>query len=252
MTTYDATGDAAGTAVPRVRSHRVAKATQVIGEIMLSLGVVLLLLVVYQLFWTGVETHRAQHTITDDLYAQWGVIPPGGSGLGVGPAKEPELRQFEEGEGIGFLRIPALGADYAWAVVEGTSLDDLARGPGHYVGTALPGEIGNFAVAGHRATHGAPFAEFDDLSIGDPVVVETATKWYTYTIFDIQKPVPIDSMWATAPDPQNPGAAPTVAKMTLTTCYPKWASTSRYLVFTELTETLDKAPGVIPAALQTP
>lgn len=251
MTTYDATGDAAGTTA-RARSHLLARTTQVIGELMLSVGVVLLLLVVYQLFWTGVETHRAQVSLQDDLYSQWGIVPPGGSGLGVGPGETPDIAQFQEGDGIGFLRIPALGRDYAWAVVEGTSLDDLARGPGHYVGTALPGEIGNFAVAGHRATHGAPFAEFDSLSVGDPVVVETSTHWYTYTVFAIQKPVPIDSMWATAPDPQNPGAPPTVAKMTLTTCWPKWASTARYLVFTQLTETLDKAPGIIPAALQTP
>lgn len=249
MTTLEATSDSA---VPRVRSHALARATQVVGELMLTVGMVLLLLVVYQLFWTGVETQRAQHAIKNDLYAAWGVVPPSGQGIGVGPAKEPDLTAFQEGDGIGMLRIPALGRDYAWAIVEGTSLDDLARGPGHYVGTALPGEVGNFAVAGHRATHGAPFAEFDSLSVGDPVVVETATRWYTYTVFSIQKPVPIDSFWAIAPDPQNPTAAPTEAKMTLTTCWPKWGSTSRYLVFTRLTETLDKAPGVIPAALQAP
>jgi sortase A len=237
-------------AVPRARSHVIARIAQGLGEVMLTLGMVLLLLVVYQLFWTGVETHRAQDTIKNDLYAQWGVVPPSGSGLGVGPAKEPEIKDFQPGDGIGMLRIPRFGLNYAWAIVEGTSLDDLARGPGHYVGTALPGEVGNFAVAGHRATHGEPFARFEELRVGDPIVVETATRWYTYEVFEIDYPVPIDSMWATAPDPQNVGAAPTEAKMTLTTCHPRWASTSRFLVFTRLTETLDKAPGVTPAALQ--
>ena len=67
-------------------------------------------------------------------------------------------------------------------VVEGVGDDDLARGPGHFPGTALPGEVGNFAVAGHRATHGEPFAHLDKLEEGDPVVVETVDGWLVYDV----------------------------------------------------------------------
>ena len=58
-------------------------------------------------------------------------------------------------------------------IVQGVRLEDLAAGVGHYPATALPGRIGNFAVAGHRATNGEPFAALDQVRAGDAVVVET-------------------------------------------------------------------------------
>ncbi len=67
------------------------------------------------------------------------------------------------GDGVAILHIPALGKKWQWVVVEGVGNEDLALGPGHFPGTAQPGEIGNFAVAGHRATHGEPFAHLDKL-----------------------------------------------------------------------------------------
>ena len=57
--------------------------------------------------------------------------------------------------------------------MQGTSPADLEKGPGHYVGTALPGQRGNFAVAGHRVGKGEPFLNLDQLRAGDAVVVQT-------------------------------------------------------------------------------
>lgn len=243
---------------PRRKRHAVARISHVLGELLVTAGAVILLFVGYQLFWTGVETAKAQNGIKDDLFAQWADPQPGagipptavpGDPAAPGPGPDPGVAPVSLGEGIGIIRIPRFGSGYAWAVVEGVRLEDLARGPGHYPGTAMPGEVGNFAVAGHRATYGEPFADVEALREGDKVVVETRTAWLTYSIYDIDFPVPVDSAWALEPDPQNLGAAPTRSLMTLTTCHPRWASTFRFLVFTELIETLPKGDGVVPAAL---
>jgi sortase A len=241
---------------PRKR-RPVARTMHVFGELLLTLGAVLLLFVGYQLWWTGVETGQAQDDIKDQLAQQWdnplqpGETPPS---PGESPGEEG-LADVDLGEGIGIIRIPRFGPSYAWAVVEGVRLEDLARGPGHYPESAMPGEVGNFAVAGHRATHGEPFAQFEALRVGDEVVVETATQWFTYTIYDIQYPVPVTSSWAITPHAsQEPLVGePTRQLMTLTTCHPRWASTYRFLVFSELSETTPKVDAegneVLPPAL---
>lgn len=244
---------------PRPKRHTVARISHVIGELLLSAGAVILLFVGYQLFWTGVETGKAQASLKEELFARWADPQPGaslpppvvpGDVPGEVPgAPAPEAAPPAVGNAISLLRIPRFGSDYVWAVLEGVSLDVLADGPGHYPGTAMPGEVGNFAVAAHRATHGEPFADVEALREGDAVVVETQTAWLTYSIYEIDFPVPVDSAWALEPDPHNLGAAPTRSLMTLTTCHPRWASTHRFLVFTELVETLPKGDGVLPAAL---
>lgn len=242
---------------PRRNRHTVARISHVFGELVLTAGVMLLLFVGYTLFWTGVETQQAQNSLKEELFAQWadpqpgaGLTPPTSEPVPGEPAPEAGLADVDLGEGIGVLRIPRFGDNYAWAVVEGVRTDDLKRGPGHYPGTAMPGEVGNFALAAHRATYGEPFAQVEEFELGDQVVVETATTWYTYTVFNIDFPVDVGATWSIEPSPFDLGAEPTRSLMTLTTCHPRWASTYRFLVFTELTEILPKSDGVVPSALQ--
>lgn len=256
-------GDPGGAADSRPgRSHRrsrhvLARVTQGFGELLLTVGALLLLFVAYALWWTGVETGNEQADLKDELAEQWEGDPqPGQGGTPTPGATEGEagLADVEIGDGVAILRIPEFGPGYAWAVVEGIDTDNLARGPGHYPGTALPGEVGNFAVAGHRATHGEPFAQFEELERGDPVVVETANQWFTYEITEIEYPQPVSSGWAIDPNPFDLGNPPTKAMMTLTTCHPRWASTFRFLVFSELIDTTPKVDGAgaeqLPPALQ--
>jgi sortase A len=127
-------------------------------------------------------------------------------------------------------------------VVQGVGLDDLARGIGHYPKTVLPGEVGNFAVAGHRATHGEPFAYLDEVRKGDAVVVETQEDWYVYMIDRIKIVQPTDT-WVIEPVPGRPGAVPTERLITLTTCNPRWASTERLILWGHLESRRSKAAG---------
>ena len=251
-----ATAGRSTSAVPPGSTHRrrprvLARATHAFGELLLTVGALLLLFVAYTLWWTGVETGNQQDALKDELASQWEQQPlqpgqpgatgaPGAPPTPGAPEEPPGLADVEIGDGVAIIRIPRFGPSYAWAVVEGIDVDNLTRGPGHYPETALPGEVGNFAVAGHRATHGEPFAQFEELETGDPVVVETATQWYTYEITEIEYPVPISSGWALDPNPLDLGNPPTKQMMTLTTCHPRWASTFRFLVFSELVNTTPK------------
>jgi sortase A len=135
-----------------------------------------------------------------------------------------------------------LGKKYSVPVVQGVSLGALARGIGHYPGTVMPGHVGNFAVAGHRATHGEPFAYLDRLHKGDVVIVETRTDWFVYRMDRVRIVEPTD-VWVIDPVPGKPDAKPTQQLITLTTCNPRWASTQRLIVFGHLESRQDKSEG---------
>jgi len=205
------------------------------GELLITAGVVVLLFVAYELAWTNYEADRQTHRVTDTLREQWAhprVTGPGD----IGSSK------FVKGKGFAFLHIPALGRHWSSPVVQGVSLPDLARGVGHYPETAGPGEVGNFAVAGHRATNGEPFAYLDKVHKGDYVVAETQTKWFTYVV-DRTKIVSPSAFWVLDPVPGHPEVAPTQRLLTLTTCNPRWASYQRLIVFGHLVASRDKSAG---------
>ena len=127
-------------------------------------------------------------------------------------------------------------------MVAGTTLADLARGVGHYDATAAPGEVGNFALAGHRVTHGEPFARLRTLRRGDEVVVETREAVFTY-VMDTSPgdlTVKATASWVLEPVPDDPGASPTRALITLTTCQDLFHSPDRSVGFGHLASTRDK------------
>lgn len=197
------------------------------GEIAITLGVIVGLFVVYLLWWTGVQTAGSQRELGDELNrtAQTAVIAPGGTPSGVSPA--PAVPPI--GKPYVQIRIPALGGDWGWVVVEGVDLPQLALGPGHYPGTAGPGEVGNFAVAGHRAGHAAPFENLDRLKPGDVV---------NFSVGDHQWSYRVDRSFLTEPTdvgvidavPEQPNAIPTKRLMTLTTCDPKYGVRFKRLI----------------------
>lgn len=206
----------------------VRSAVRTLGELFITAGLVLLLFCAYQLVWTNVEAHHAQHQVSNTLREQW--ARQRANDLPPGPVR---LSKSDFGKGFAFLHIPRLGKKYSVPVVQGVSLPDLARGVGHYPKTAVPGEVGNFAVAGHRATNGEPFAHLDEVKVGDSLVVETRSTWFTYVVDRIKIVEPTDS-WVIEPVPGRPHAVPTRQLITLTTCNPRWASTQRLIVFGHL------------------
>ncbi len=228
-------------AVPPVEpphKSRGAAIVRGVGELLIALGVVILLFCVYQLFYTNLESNRAQAKIKNGLERDW--TPPQHD-----PDAKPVPDDFSgigEDDAFALMHIPRLGSDWEKPILEGVSLDDLARGLGHYPDSAMPGKVGNFAVAGHRATHGEPFRNLDRLEAGDVVIVETENSWYRYVI-DRHQIVDPTNVGVVLPVPNEPEAEPTEKLITLTTCHPRWASTYRLIYWGHLESVMSKAAG---------
>jgi sortase A len=224
-------------------SDVVRTAVRGVGQTLITVGVVLLLFCAYTLWVTNLVTAREQDRLGDELRREWAAPPPPAAGSVAAVPVAVEL-----GAGIAVLRIPSLDGfdDDPAVVVEGTSVDDLKKGPGRIVGTAQPGEVGNTVVSGHRTTYGAPFADLDRLRPGDAIVVETRDSWFTYRVTGTEIVTPT-STEVTLPVPGQPEAEPTEALLTLTTCHPKYSARQRLVVFSALEAELPKAEGVPPA-----
>jgi sortase A len=216
-----------------------------LGEVLVTAGAVLLLFVVWQLFWTDVQANRAQSTTVTTLEHDFTSQPKESRPPGVQP---PAVRM---GKAFAILRIPRFGAHYARPVFEGTDHDTLIKGVGHYIGTAKPGELGNFAIAGHRTTYGRPFSDIDLIRKGDRIIVETRTGYSVYVVLrhEIVRPTHTQVL---APVPDQPGATPIASFLTMTACHPKYSAARRYVVFAQLVKTYTRAQGVPPADLLVP
>jgi sortase A len=212
------------------------------GQLFITVGLVILLFVVYELWWTGFTTERDQHRLLNTLQQQWQD--------GVTVATPPF------GTGIAILRIPRFGLNYHFVIVQGTSTDDLIKGPGHYSNTAMPGQVGNFTVAGHRTTYLHPFYNLNELQVGDAIVIETRTRWLTYTVEDIpgtaaqfQEIVSPDDISVSYPVPDQPNAdaVATEKVLTFTSCNPRYSAAQRIIVHALLTGSQLRSAGLPPA-----
>ena len=224
-----------------------------LGQLLITAGVVILLFVAYELWFTGFYTQQQQDKIDHQLQQQWT-----GNGPDVSLLRPDQVRL---GSGIAVLYIPRFGRHYHFVVVEGTGFTDLQKGPGHYPGTALPGQVGNFSVAGHRTTYLHPFNKIATLRDHDVIVLETKTMWFTYTIEDIPNtnipwreivvPTKVQVAYP-VPDQPDPTLKPTLKLLTFTSCHPEYSASHRYVIHAILTDAVRKAPGVYPDALTHP
>lgn len=122
-------------------------------------------------------------------------------------------------------RLTILSANINHYVVFGVEDDKLEYGPGYIVGTSLPGTGGNFAIAGHRTTYGAPFGNLDRVQLGETIIFQTNTNEYKYKVVDVQIVSPTDNFVL-----QNFGDD----RITLTTCHPKFSAKQRLIVVGQL------------------
>ncbi|MGV9274763.1 class E sortase [Streptomyces griseosporeus] len=189
------------------------------GTVLIVVGLLLVAFAAFQNWQRDREYGRAQRALHADLSEpQAGHEAPAVTGRT--PRADPAPRKQSappEGAALAVLRIPRFGAGYQPVIVEGVSQSDLAKGPGHYPGTAMPGEVGNFAVAGHRTGWGQPFNRLDELVRGDRIVVEWRGRMFTYHVTGSRTVKPTD-VEVIAPVPDKPGAKPDKARITLTTC----------------------------------
>lgn len=228
----------------RVEARRQARArkaspavlaSRAVGEVFITTGVLLLLFVTYQLWWTNVRAHAQAGQEASDLQDDWasGKRTPG---------------SFEPGQGFAILRIPKL--DVVVPIAEGVSTEKvLDKGMvGHYaegaLDTAMPGDkTGNFGLAGHRNTHGEPFRYINKLQPGDPIVVETQDTYYVYKMASILPETAPSNIGVLDPVPKDAGFTEPGRYITLTTCTPEFTSTYRMIVWGEMIEERPRSEG---------
>jgi len=219
-----------------------------IGVVLVWAGCLLVAFVAFQLWGTALYTDHAQGNLRTQLdhklgrtslplasleSARPGSDPAKSSGIPpIATSVAPTTAQPGVGQPIGLLAIPKLGLDDV--VVQGTGEPQLQGGPGHYLGTALPGQMGNAAIAGHRTTFAAPFYDLNELVRGDPVFVLTSQGLFRYDVAFSEVVSPGDTaVLDTASYPE----------LTLTTCNPRYSASSR-LVVVALLDLGAKAPSI--------
>lgn len=209
---------------------------------MITLGVFMLAFVAWQLWWTDVEGDRAQAAIVENL--DWAEVPtvtvdeapvPATPSIELRRDAPPPIAEPAQAVTFATLLVPRWGADYERPMSQGiersTVLDTL--GIGHYPGTAMPGDVGNFAISAHRTTYGKPFTRITELQQGDALVVRTADTWFVYRVNSTEIVRPSD-VQVIAPVPNDPAATPTERLITLTTCHPMYSARERYIVYGSL------------------
>jgi sortase A len=206
-----------------------------VGKTLIGAGLIVLLFVAYELWGTGFIASSHQNALRQQFNQKLRAhqVPVPSTGATSPPVSTPTTVPIlpiqtpvappTEGQPIGIIDIPKIGANFV--VVEGTGEADLERGPGHYQGTALPGNPGNAAIAGHRTTYLKPFYNLDQMAPGDPIYITTTQGRFQYSVVDtlIVSPDRVDVL--------KPTPTPT---LTLTTCNPRFSASTRMVVQAKL------------------
>ena len=206
---------------PRSPRRRIATA---IGVILLLAGLGVMGYFAWEYFGTNIVAKHRQAAIKKETLRQWD--------KGV------------EGDAIAMLRVKRFGKDYEVPIVKGFDKGALARGVGWDTDSARPGEIGNFAIAGHRVTHGEPFSKFPKLKKGDKIVVETRRDIFTYRLRNSGTSITVtfETPWPLwrVPEPDGRHKKPTERLLTMVTCSELFHTNNRSVVIGELISTYDK------------
>ena len=236
-----------------------------IAKALVASGVLILGFVGYQLWGTSILHSRAQNSLTSDFSALEANIVSSTSTTTptTSPPSVPssdgtllisdisqrgsfeETTKFkldqsvidllpklyrEKGKAIARIANREIGLNQI--IVEGTEIDDLKKGPGHYATTPFPGQPGNVAIAGHRTTFGAPFAGLQKLKVGDKIFVTTIQGESIYRVIELGEDG--EAFKIVAPNQRSELGYQDGNHLTLTSCHPRFSADKRIIVRAEL------------------
>lgn len=235
-----------GLAQPAAKRSVLWSVLGILGEVLMTLAAVCALYVVWQMWWTGVQSEHTQ--VETRQSASWS-DPAGGDSSKVAKAQSGDVpvqpTSASDGELIAQVYVPRFGQGWVRNVVEGTDEAELSlHGLGHYPSTQMPGSVGNFAVAGHRNGYGRPLGDVDLLQEGDAIIVRTKDYWYVYK-YTTYKIVTPEHSEVIAANPEDLNTPPSKRMITLTTCEPKYTTaTHRWISYGELSYWAKVSDGV--------
>jgi sortase A len=217
------------------------KFREVVSDILITIGALVLVFYVWYVWLGDIVTGAKQDSAAAALSEEWekekAALPEFdrdlGSSEGALRPRKPPVVSGAMGQAFATLIVPRFGKNYERTVAESVDvkkvLNDPSTGVGHYSSTARLGEVGNFALAGHRTTFGAPFGEVDRLRVGDRLYLETKEGWFVYRFRNIEYVNPSQS------DVLNDMPRETVeAKdriLTMTSCHPKLSAAERIIAY---------------------
>ncbi|WP_261624294.1 class E sortase [Nesterenkonia marinintestina] len=227
------------------RPGPVTRTVGVLGEVLLTLGVLGLLFVVWEVWWTGLGADAERDRAAGELYAQ---LDHQQDGADATEDDEPSADLIhdlaEDTEVIGMLYVPRLEEDGTLPIREGVGSDSIDRiAVGHYPTTQMPGEPGNFALAGHRDIYGRILYDQDQLVPGDRIYVQSPDGYFTYEVTESYV-VPPDRTEVLEPVPGAPGEDPGDASvLTLATCDPPYVASDRLITHADFVEATPLSEG---------
>lgn len=211
----------------------------VLGELLVTAGVLVFLFLGWQLWLNDVIVGEQQNASAAELAHSWTADLPAAATPPDAPTTQPVsygepvvATEPTEATKFAIMYIPRFGPDYARSIAEGVGTVKVLNknGIGHYPGTQMPGQIGNFAVAAHRTTHGAPFNSIATLRVGDRIYVQTEQGYYTYIYRNTEYVYP-NGVGVKNPVPQSKTAATTDRLLTMTSCNPKLSAAERIVAY---------------------
>ncbi|MCS0500109.1 class E sortase [Protaetiibacter mangrovi] len=234
----------------RARRGRRTSVVGVLGELLITAGLVVLLYIVWQLwiseYLVGNEVKQQAGQLSQEWNEQAQETPTPSATPSPSTSATPEPSEDPEpvdtvipvgtapavDKNFAILMVPRWGSDYARTIAEGVGTADvLDKGKlGHYPSTQMPGAVGNFAIAAHRMGHGGSLHHINELQLGDHIFVETADGWYQYSFRNLEyvHPTGVGVLDAV---PQSPETPATERYITLTSCNPQYTSRERIIAY---------------------
>lgn len=213
----------------RAARRRRASPVGVLGEILLTAGVLVLLFLLWQQWLNDILVGEQLRQTSIEQTEAWG----GADDTAVEPSSEDPIIVSAPGEAERFamLIVPRFGSDYYRPIAEGTSTTTVLNRNnfGHYPSTQMPGEVGNFAIAAHRKAYGGNLEHIGELRAGDRIYVETEAGWYRYTFRNLEYVQPT-GVGVLDPVPQT-AATSDDRYITLTSCNPFFSTAERIIAY---------------------
>ena len=220
---------------------KLMRLTGVTGEILITAGALMGLFLAWHLVWNDTIQGDRQNQSATGLAQKWQAPEsPSENQEPAAPAVSPSRDEPPvtvppaEGEAFALLYVPRFGADYVRTIAEGVDVDTVLNsrvlGVGRYLESDQLGSYGNFALAAHRTTFGAPFGDIGELRVGDQIYVEVPEGWHAFQFRNLEY------VWETDVDvlnsfPKMNQEAPGTRVITLTSCHPKFTVSERVIAY---------------------